>query len=165
MNEHVSLRNMTSIYISYKGKMLLLYRQGSRVVNDVWVGSAGGHFEECELNHPQKCVLRECMEELSITEDMLENLRLRYITLRHVKGEIRQNYYYFADLKDGMNMDFRSNEGILKWFAYEDLSKLTMPYSAQYVMKHYLETGQYNEKLYCGVADGEKVVFKELQEF
>lgn len=41
-----TLRNMASIYISKGDKMLLLYRQGSSVGNDVWVGSAGGHFEE-----------------------------------------------------------------------------------------------------------------------
>ena len=44
------LRNMASVYITNGDRMLLLYRQGGRVVNDVWVGSAGGHFEACELN-------------------------------------------------------------------------------------------------------------------
>ena len=44
------LRNMTSLYIFKDDKVLLLYRQGSRVVNDMWVGSAGGHFEQEELN-------------------------------------------------------------------------------------------------------------------
>ena len=39
------LRNMTANYLIYKGKILLLYRQGSRVVNNMWTGSAGGHFE------------------------------------------------------------------------------------------------------------------------
>ena len=40
------LRNMTSIYLVNDENMLLLYRQGGRVVNNVWTGSAGGHFEE-----------------------------------------------------------------------------------------------------------------------
>lgn len=62
------LRNMASVYISCDDKMLLLYRQGSRVVNDVWIGSAGGHFEPNELNDAKACVLRELEEELSITE-------------------------------------------------------------------------------------------------
>ena len=43
------LRNMTSLYIFKGDKALLLYRQGSRVVNDMWIGSAGGHFEPEEL--------------------------------------------------------------------------------------------------------------------
>lgn len=40
------LRNMTAIYLLQNDKILLLYRQGSRVVNNLWTGSAGGHFEE-----------------------------------------------------------------------------------------------------------------------
>ena len=40
------LRNMTSIYLVNDENMLLLYRQGGRVVNNVWTGSAGGYFEE-----------------------------------------------------------------------------------------------------------------------
>lgn len=52
------LRNMTSIYLTKGDKMLLLFRQGGRVVSDTWVGSAGGHFEEKELNDPKACVLR-----------------------------------------------------------------------------------------------------------
>lgn len=101
-----TLRNMASIYISKGDKMLLLYRQCGRVVNDVWVGAAGGHFEEYELNDARACVLRELEEELGLTEKEIENLRLRYVTLRRSRGEIRQNYYFFADLKNGMNGDF-----------------------------------------------------------
>ena len=44
------LRNMTSIYLLKDDKVLLLFRQGGRVVSNVWTGSAGGHFEEFELN-------------------------------------------------------------------------------------------------------------------
>lgn len=34
------LRSMTSLYITDADRMLLLYRQGSRVVNNVWIGAA-----------------------------------------------------------------------------------------------------------------------------
>lgn len=88
------LRNMTSIYIMSADRMLLLFRQGGRVVNDVWVGSAGGHFEAFEFNDAKACVLRELKEELGLKESDIVNLALRYITLRHIKGEIRQNYYF-----------------------------------------------------------------------
>ena len=54
----MKLRNMTGIYLSCNGQMLLLYRQGGRVVSDQWVASAGGHFEKDELNDPRACVLR-----------------------------------------------------------------------------------------------------------
>lgn len=109
------LRNMASIYISKGNKMLLLYRQGSRVVNDVWIGSAGGHFEEHELNDARACVLRELWEELGITEKEIENLHLRYVTLRRSNEEIRQNYYFFADLKNNVSEKFSSNEGVSRW--------------------------------------------------
>lgn len=49
------LRNMASLYITKGDEMLLLFRQGVRVVNNTWVGSAGGHFEENELNDPKAC--------------------------------------------------------------------------------------------------------------
>lgn len=109
------LRNMTGIYLSHGGRMLLLYRQGGRVVSDKWVASAGGHFEEYELNNPKTCALRELEEELGLKESDLENLTLRYIGLRNVKGEIRQNYYFFAELKSESMCDFESDEGICKW--------------------------------------------------
>lgn len=159
------LRNMASLYISKGDKMLLLYRQGSRVVNDVWIGSAGGHFEEPELNDARACVLRELQEELGITENEIENLRLRYVTLRRSKGELRQNYYFFADLKDGVNEEFSSNEGVSKWFSLSDLASLEMPFTSKYVIEHYLAVGCRNDMIYGGIADGRKLVFTEMPEF
>ncbi len=157
------LRNMTSIYLLKDDKILLLYRQGGRVVNNVWTGSAGGHFEEYELNDAQACVLREMKEELGITEGDIDGLSLRYITLRRTKGEVRQNYYFFAHLKS--NVDLVSNEGKLKWFSMNELRELEMPYTAKYVMEHYLEKGIYTTEMYVGVATGDKVEFMQFPEF
>ena len=159
------LRNMTSIYITNANKMLLLFRQGSRVVNDVWVGSAGGHFEEFELNDARACVLREMEEELGLKEHDVKNLSLRYVTLRRTKGEIRQNYYFFAELSDGVDTRFASNEGISRWFAYSELLTLEMPYTSKFVIEHYLAIGHKTNEIYAGVADGKTVVFTELPEF
>lgn len=50
------LRNMTAIYLIKGEKVVLLFRQGGQVVNNVWTGSAGGHFEEFELNNAKACV-------------------------------------------------------------------------------------------------------------
>lgn len=160
-----TLRNMASIYISKGNKMLLLYRQEGRVVNNVWVGSAGGHFEEYELNDARACVLRELQEELGIAEKEIENLRLRYVTLRRSKGEIRQNYYFFADLKNGVSEEMVSNEGISKWFPLSELTSLEMPFTSKYVIEHYLDVGCKTDMIYGGIADGEKVVFIEMPEF
>lgn len=159
------LRSMTSLYITKGNKMLLLYRQGGRVVNDVWVGSAGGHFEKPELNDARACVLRELQEELRITEKEISNLQLRYVTLRRTKGEMRQNYYFFADLKDGIDEGIISNEGISRWFPLSELKSLEMPFTAKYVIEHYLDIGHKTDIIYGGIADGEKVVFTEMPEF
>ena len=159
------LRNMASLYISKGDKMLLLYRQGGRVVNDVWIGSAGGHFEEYELNDARACVLRELQEELGIAENKIENLYLRYVTLRRSKGEMRQNYYFFADLKDGINEKISSNEGVSQWFSMSELTSLEMPFTSKYVIEHYLRVGCKTDMIYGGIADGEKVVFTEMPEF
>lgn len=57
------LRNMTAVYLAKKDKVLMLYREGGRVVNNAWTGSAGGHFEKNEINDAKACVLREMEEE------------------------------------------------------------------------------------------------------
>ena len=160
------LRNMTSIYITNKSKdkMLLLYRQGGRVVNNVWVASAGGHFEECELNDAKACVLQELEEELGLGESDIDNLSLRYVTLRITNGEIRQNYFFFAELKD-VNKELVSNEGTSRWFDFSELSELEMPFSAKFVIEHYLKIGHGTDEIYGGVADGKKVVFTKMAEF
>ena len=159
------LRNMTSVYITKGDKMLLLFRQGGRVVNDTWVGSAGGHFEENELNDPRACVLRELREELGLGENHIRDLSLRYVTLRRTKGEIRQNYYFFAKLISEADIDVVSTEGTSRWFSFSELSALEMPYSAKFVIEHYLETGRRTDEMYVGVADGKQVVFTGLPQY
>ena len=159
------LRNMTAIYLLKGDKVLLLFKQGGRVVTDVWTGSAGGHFEENELNDAKACVLRELKEELGLVEEDLENLLLRYIALRSTNGEIRQNYYFFANLKDGVTSDLCSNEGKLQWFSLDEISNLDMPLTAKGVMEHYCSVGRFTDKLYTGVTKEDGVVFLELPEF
>ena len=158
------LRNMTSLYILKDDKVLLLYRQGSRVVNDKWVGSAGGHFEPEELNDARACVLREMQEELGLTPDDIFELELRYVTLRRCNGEIRQNYYFFAKLRDDADVNMHSNEGISRWFDLSELNSLEMPFTSRYVIDHYMGIGCKNSDLYCLVADEEKVNFIKMKE-
>ena len=165
MENETKLRNMTGIYIIRDNEVLLLFRQGSRVVNNLWIASAGGHFEEWELNDPKACVLRELKEELSITEEMLTDFHLRYVALRRTQGEIRQNYYFFARIKDGFPREFASDEGILKWVSFDEVMKLKMPFTAQHVMEHYLAIGRFDHKLYAGVGNEDSVKFLELTEF
>ena len=86
-------------------------------------------------------------------------------TLRRTKGEIRQNYYFFANLEREDENELVSNEGILRWFELEELQALEMPFSAKYMIEHYMTIGRYDDMLYVGAADGEKVIFTKLPEF
>lgn len=158
------LRNMTCIYLLKGENIFLLYRQGGKVVNNVWIGSAGGHFENYELNDAKACVLREMNEELGLESSDIENLMLRYITLRKTNGEIRQNYYFFADVKKDVSDNLVSNEGVCKWFHLDDIHSLEMPHTAKYVMEHYCTTGRYNDKTYIGISNTDKAEFFELSE-
>ena len=147
-----TLRNMTAIYLFKNENVLLLLRQGGSVVNNVWTGSAGGHFEEFELNDAKACILRELNEELGLQPDNIEDLSLRYITLRHTKDEIRQIYYFFATLKENVNEELHSNEGVCKWFSLDEIVSLEMPLTAKYVMEHFCNEGKLTDKLYVGIA-------------
>lgn len=158
------LRNMTAVYISQNEKMLLLYRVGSRVVAPSWCG-VGGHFEKDELNDAKAAVLREMNEEIGLSEDDLVNLKMRYITLRNKNGEIRQNYYFFADLKENAVLKTDCDEGKLEWVEYESVLKREMPYTAKQMLEHYMSTGRFDEKLYGGVSTPESAVFTEMEDF
>lgn len=157
------LRNMTSLYITGDEGVLCLYRMGSRVANNLYVGSAGGHFENDELNDARACVLREAQEELGLGESELIGLKLRYITHRLKNGEIRQNYYFFARFKQ--TRELKSTEGKLRWVPYEELPWLDMPLSAKHMILHYAAVGRFDESLYCGITRQEGTDFVPMEEF
>lgn len=158
------LRNMTSIYLRRGEKFLLLYRVGSKVIGNSYTGTAGGHFEEDELNDARACVLRELKEETGLLETDIKGLTMRYVTLRLKNGEIRQNYYFFATLAEHVK-EVQSNEGELRWFDASEIESLPMPHSAKYMILHYLNVGQFTECLYGGSTVEDDVVFTELKEF
>ena len=158
------LRNMTALYLLHGDEILFLYRQGSRVVGNSYVGAAGGHFEKDELNDAKACVLRELREEIGLTEADLRDLRLRYVTLRLKNREIRQNYYFFAYLDDPEKIR-QSNEGRLRWVPYAEAMSLTMPLSARFMMQHFLQEGRDTRHLYGGITEEDGIRFHILQEF
>lgn len=141
------VRIMTSVYLKRKDEILFLYRIGSSTVPNSYVASAGGHMESEEINDPHHCVLRELFEETGLTEEDIIDLKLRYITLRNIKQEIRQIYYYFAELKNS-NITINSNEGILEWVNIKDALSLDMPLTAKQVIEHYITEGKNTDILY-----------------
>lgn len=133
-------------------------------VGDIWYNFGIAESARLEYKEYEACVLRELEEELSITKDMIIDLELKYVTLRR-KEELRQNYYFFAKLPNGTSMELNSDEGVLKWFPIEQINELKMPFSAQFVIRHYLKTGRYDNAVYSGIANGQTVVFVELTDF
>ena len=61
--------------------------------------------------------------------------------------------------------DVQSNEGELQWFDASEMETLPMPFTAKYMILHYLKTGQYTEGLYGGLSTETGVEFTELKEF
>lgn len=157
------LRPMTALYIVDGERILLLYRIGSKIADQSYIGCAGGHFEADEYNNARACVLRELAEETGLSADNLENLSLRYITMRLKNGEIRQNYYFFGRLKT--ERPLQSTEGELRWFTYEEAENLHMPASAKHMMGHYLKTGRFDDNLYAGITDDAGTRFVIMKEF
>ena len=157
------LRNMTSVYLTGEKGILCLFRIGSKVANNKYIGSAGGHFEKDELNDAKACALREMQEELGLQESDVEDMKLRYITLRLKNGEIRQNYYFFGKLKE--NRTLESTEGNLKWFSYEEAEHLQMPASAKHMLLHYLKVGRFDDNLYAGITEMGETRFVIMREF
>jgi 8-oxo-dGTP diphosphatase len=157
------LRNMTSVYLTGEKGILCLYRIGSRVVSNRYIGSAGGHFESCELNDARACALRELQEELGLRENDVADLKLRYITLRKMNGEIRQNYYFFGRLKQ--ERELQSTEGNLRWIRDEEFTDLPMPVSAKHMILHYLREGRNTDLLYAGITEQSGTAFVPMVEF
>ena len=156
------LRNMASVYLMRDEEILLLYRKGNSIVSNLWIGSAGGHFEQEELNDAKACVLRELKEELDLDSDVLTDLQLRYVTMRYTNGEIRQNYYFFAKLAKDIHEIPESTEGRCQWFQLSQLEDLPMPFTARHVIDHYLVEGRHTCELYGGIADQSGVHFHHL---
>ena len=122
-------------------------------------------MEKEELNDTKAGMLRELSEEIGLTEHDLSDISLRYITLRLKNGEIRQNYYFFANLNNQQLQLPECNEGILKWVEINRILELEMPFTAKEVLRHYLSTGRDSDYTYTGIATDKRVVFHELNEF
>ena len=63
------------------------------------------------------------------------------------------------------DIDVASTEGTSRWFSFSELPALEMPYTAKFVIEHYLETGRRTDEMYVGVADGKHVAFIGLPQY
>ena len=85
--------------------------------------------------------------------------------MRRKAGEIRQNYYFFATLRDTAEVPPECDEGILRWVPLADVLALEMPFTAHGVLEHYLQAGRHTDTLYAGCATPSGVAFTALEEF
>lgn len=146
-------RNMVSLFLLKRDQVLLLYREGGRVANQLYVAACGGHMEKHELNNAKSAVIREMQEELGITERDVGEICLRYIALRNTGSEIRQNFYFFAELT--AHEPLSSNEGCLRWCTAAEALSLPMPVSCKAVLTHYFRQSGQDDTLYGCIWDGQ----------
>ncbi|MGZ0145699.1 NUDIX domain-containing protein [Kribbella sp. WER1] len=139
-------RHLTSLYLVRDGRVLLLYRRGSRAIADSWVG-IGGHLEPDELTDPTAAALRELHEEIGVTADHLVGLQLRYVAVRDTGGEIRTTYYFTADLDATASVPTECAEGDLAWFDLDVDPGLQMPVTARIAFTHWLAVGRHDRTL------------------
>ena len=127
----------------------------------LWDTSSAGHIPAGE--EPLPSALREMKEELGLSGSDVEDLTLRYITVRMVGGEIRQNYYFFGRLTE--DRPLKSTEGSLRWVPLAEIPALEMPLSAKHMILHYLEEGRFTDQLYCGVTERGGTKFIPMKDF
>ena len=140
-----------------------MVRQYRYPMGEIVLELPAGKLEKGE--DPRDSGLRELREETGLTEESLEELRLRYITLRMKNGEIRQNYYFFAGLKPGAAVRGTCDEGRLEWVPYDSVLKREMPFTAKSILRHYLRVGCRTRCIYGSVTEAEDSAFTELAEF
>ncbi|WP_406046748.1 NUDIX domain-containing protein [Kribbella sp. NBC_00889] len=143
-----SSRLMTSVFLVRGSLVLLLYRKGSRAMDeDSWVG-IGGHLEPGEINDPTAGALRELEEEIGVRPDQISDLALRYVALRDTGTELRQTYYFTAVLRPEAPLPVDCAEGDLHWFDLTvDPSDPKMPPTARIAFAHWLSHGRHDEAL------------------
>jgi 8-oxo-dGTP diphosphatase len=112
-----------------------------------WDG-VGGHLEHEEINNPQIACLREIYEETRITENDINNLKLKYIILQRTKSEIKIYYIYFGNSRKREVID--TDEGKLYWISKDELLGLEFTDATRAILTHYLEFGIMMEEVLVG---------------
>ncbi|MEU8222375.1 NUDIX domain-containing protein [Kribbella sp. NPDC048915] len=148
-------RHLTSVLLVREGRVLLLYRRGSRAIPDSWVG-IGGHIEPDELTDPTAAALRELDEEVGVTADDITDLALRYVAVRDTGAEVRTTYYFTANLRPTAPVPTHCTEGDLQWFDLTaNFAALEMPPTGRIAVAHWISSGRYDEALRIIVVDAD----------
>lgn len=150
-----SQKSSITVFLMNEGRVLL------KCIGDKMISPSffmNGSFDPDTLGYVQDKLLSE----YGMTTSSLEEPKLRYITLRVAGDELRENFFYFAETRDELGIPPIGN---LKWIPYGDVVSMEMPKTVQGVLKHYLEIGRSNDRVYCGVVKQKGVAISELEEF
>ena len=150
----IKLRNMACAYLFNSNEVLMMKRSSkSKLLAGFWA-PVGGHMEPDEINNPTAACLREIHEEIGLVEDEIQNLTLKYITVRRKDDEIRVQYIHFGttsvrNLKE-------CDEGELHWINQSDIFELNMSVTNMNALEHYFKTGKDCSNIFVGVVEVSK---------
>ncbi|MEA4831230.1 hypothetical protein SDC9_110166 [bioreactor metagenome] len=146
-------RVMAGVFLIKDGKTLLIHRnKDKKLAPNVW-SCIGGHMKPQELNDPEATCYRELFEETGITNHMIKNLRLKYITYQIINNEIQIGYCYFGDMINEYVLP-SCNEGTLHWVDIADITKKAMSLVVTQIVLHWLSNPEDNE-VYVGTVNKE----------
>ncbi len=114
-------RNIITVFLEYRGKVLLMKRGLHKEIAPGLWSSIAGHIEPEEINHPYKTCMREIKEETGIREENIEELNLKYIIFNKLDKEIVINHMFFGRVNT--NKVVANDEGDLYWVEKERVAE------------------------------------------
>jgi len=125
------------------GDKVLLMKRGlhKEIGAGMWAG-VGGHLDMSDFTNPRaidtlETCYREVHEETGILRTDIYDLKLRYIAVRRVDGEVRLHYHYFGKLKQEI-LPPKCSEGDFFWIDKIDLTNLPMSTSIKEAVRHWV---------------------------
>ncbi|RLQ94248.1 NUDIX hydrolase [Falsibacillus albus] len=147
----MKLRQMAvALLFNSKEEMLFIQKKKKdSLFKDLFL-PIGGHMEYGEMNDPHKACLREIEEETGLKEDVLNELRLKYIVLRmKALQEVRMQYVFVGNVLPGVDLQ-ESEEGSLFWCTPKSLPDHVITATTKEIIYHYQHLGAHDESTYCG---------------
>ena len=139
----INTRIVASAFLYHENKVLLLKRGlHKELAPGMWAG-IGGHMDMCDIKDPRKLQLmetcyREICEETGINRDNIEDMQLKYTTVRFTGDEIRYLHQFVGRLKSEINPP-PCDEGELHWVDKSVALTLPMTPSLKTIYTHWLQ--------------------------
>ena len=135
-------RIASGAFLVCKHKILLMKRGlHKQLAPGLW-SAIGGHMEIEDISNIRAIDVsvtccREVYEETGIAQSDINDLKLRYITMRKDGNEIRSIYYYFGTVNSEFPLPY-CDEGELYWVDMKDIYDLPMSVSAKRALTHWI---------------------------